>query len=45
MVEQQHCATEFCVWLGKSGSEITHPSSLRRQRNDTSCGFQVVEVL
>jgi hypothetical protein len=21
MAEQQHCTTEFCVWLGKSGSE------------------------
>jgi hypothetical protein len=35
LVEHQHCAIEF--W-----NPATHPSSLWRRRNETSCDFRVV---
>jgi hypothetical protein len=38
LVERQRCAIEF--W-----NTTTHPSSLRRRCNETSCGFQAVEAL
>jgi len=38
LVERQRCAIEF--W-----NPTTHPSSLWRWCNETSCSFQVVEVL
>jgi len=38
LVERQRCAIEF--W-----NPTTHPSSLWRRCNETSCGFQVVEAL
>jgi len=42
MAEQQRCMIEFCVQLGESGSEIVQ---LTHQAYETSCSFQVVEVL